>query len=759
MKKIGLIILFIFSFIASYAQSHSGIYDRPNNKGIGWMRGIFDSSLGVPYASLHDSVKFLSSNKRKGVIAYDTINKRFLYSADGNRYDSIISTGSSGAHSLQDVTDIGYITTNPIYTQTLNVASTNRYPQYMLALGHSFVIGSLSAVPTVQGFAFLYARYKGLRLYNQGVSGSDVYAATKSAYTFFNPGHRIFGEYMFTVNEFRKPGGISTSIIKQTVLNTMMNILDAQLGSAYYYAGNGSNITRTGSWTTSVDATPYAAKANNTAITVTNGDVIKFITSDTLVGISVMGGDGVNTTYSNFQVFVNSISRGVYSANGQVDGLQEGCCGNYDNRRLPFLVLVRNVTIGDTIKVVKLNTAGDTLWINHFSNWENNQNSMPSMFYTTPFYGAADSAAVRLFNAQEDSLIATVSTRPIKIAQSNNFYHYGTNTNVDGLHPNTTGHLELFNAAVNADTFNKRGTALVDVMSTDKPDLAHFGNESKIKTTITNTGGVLASERTISLMNQSVGYGYWTDTIGIDRYACNCIAQKTSYSGDSITEWNSYTQGTEGAVIVWQILFTRYIDKVTTGTTYMSIPGDQKFGGSGNLEQWFGANAVRQHFYKSGSNFADFFTGSNGVTDQVYGYVPSGGTGTTCYLCGSITKPSHWGVNMTNNDYTAFFNITGDESHDVFDIFNSSAVKKISIDANYNISGPNFPIYGNATLSSGTVTVTDSKVTSTSKIIISTKTASGTLGTYTYTLSAGASFTINSSSALDNSVITYSIQY
>jgi hypothetical protein len=62
---------------------------------------------------------------------------------------------------------------------------------------------------------------------------------------------------------------------------------------------------------------------------------------------------------------------------------------------------------------------------------------------------------------------------------------------------------------------------------------------------------------------------------------------------------------------------------------------------------------------------------------------------------------------------------------------------------------------GNATLVAGTVTVTNTTVTANTVIYLTVKTIGGTVGTLSYTLSAGASFTINSASVLDTSVISY----
>lgn len=62
---------------------------------------------------------------------------------------------------------------------------------------------------------------------------------------------------------------------------------------------------------------------------------------------------------------------------------------------------------------------------------------------------------------------------------------------------------------------------------------------------------------------------------------------------------------------------------------------------------------------------------------------------------------------------------------------------------------------GNATLVGGTLTVANTSVTANTLVMLSPKTVGGAIGTYTYTLSAGASFTINSSSGTDTSVISY----
>jgi hypothetical protein len=69
-------------------------------------------------------------------------------------------------------------------------------------------------------------------------------------------------------------------------------------------------------------------------------------------------------------------------------------------------------------------------------------------------------------------------------------------------------------------------------------------------------------------------------------------------------------------------------------------------------------------------------------------------------------------------------------------------------------SGAN-QVAGETTLVGGTKTIANTVVSATTVIMLSRKTAGGTLGFLTYTLNAGVGFTINSSSATDTSVIEY----
>jgi hypothetical protein len=84
-------------------------------------------------------------------------------------------------------------------------------------------------------------------------------------------------------------------------------------------------------------------------------------------------------------------------------------------------------------------------------------------------------------------------------------------------------------------------------------------------------------------------------------------------------------------------------------------------------------------------------------------------------------------------------------------LITGSAGKGLSIKAGSNTRA------GNAVLVGGTVAVANTTIAASDLLVLTRKTAGGTIGDLTYTLSAGVSFTINSVSGTDTSTVTYFI--
>lgn len=169
-----------------------------------------------------------------------------------------------------------------------------------------------------------------------------------------------------------------------------------------------------------------------------------------------------------------------------------------------------------------------------------------------------------------------------------------------------------------------------------------------------------------------------------------------------------------------------------------------------------GSGAIWARWEDTGVKFDGFVGGGGGhnFMSMVAGAVNSSGT-TNGLRIGLTASFSQTGYNLValeltdNNTYTA-----GDRN---FVKYTYGGVTSFAIHKSGKItqaSGANLPT-GSATLVAGTVTVNNTLVTASSKIFFSVTTAGGTQGHFSYTKTAGTSFTVTSSSATETSTFDY----
>jgi hypothetical protein len=155
----------------------------------------------------------------------------------------------------------------------------------------------------------------------------------------------------------------------------------------------------------------------------------------------------------------------------------------------------------------------------------------------------------------------------------------------------------------------------------------------------------------------------------------------------------------------------------------------------GNLDMIFAAGqrlSLRPN--ASGNNTLAFNVGGTAVNDNFRLL----GDGTAQYGIGSSARDTTWGRQGTAQVGTP-------DS----DIVIGLAGKGLRIKEGTNAR------MGQSTLASGTVTVSNTSVTANTRIFLSRKSTSGTPGFLTYTVSAGTSFTITSSSGTDASTVEW----
>jgi hypothetical protein len=195
------------------------------------------------------------------------------------------------------------------------------------------------------------------------------------------------------------------------------------------------------------------------------------------------------------------------------------------------------------------------------------------------------------------------------------------------------------------------------------------------------------------------------------------------------------------------------ISAAVTGVTAGYNWGGRYAASSGNLN--VGVVGISTTLKNSATNIGGAFFGNNSGTTPIQVGVYAGlnttdPTFTSAALLvdnSSTTSPI---AVMRDNGSAVWTLADGADVTQTGNLIISVVGKGVQIKSGSNARG------GNATLVGGTVTVSNTSVTANTLVILTRKTAGGTIGTaITYTLSAGVSFTINSDNPLDTSTFTY----
>lgn len=229
-------------------------------------------------------------------------------------------------------------------------------------------------------------------------------------------------------------------------------------------ASGSSSVTRTGgpfvNFNASNEGGVYGGTGTipaNVATRIAAGNTGTWSYSFTGDGVCVafICSDGVVATYGSVEIWVDSVQVDTVNCDGWNDGISDV---EYGNQYIPLWMTYHGFGSGShTVEVRKTSSTG-SITVDFLSPVKdpgdaNNTlligTSIPHMSSTgyTSLGGGSDSFADTL-SAKKKQIYKMYFDRGythIRYVDVNRWYHT-TNINADGIHPDTTGHLEIFNA-------------------------------------------------------------------------------------------------------------------------------------------------------------------------------------------------------------------------------------------------------------------------------------------------------------------------
>ncbi len=343
------------------------------------------------------------------------------------------------------------------------------YPVIRLAskvinFGNSITEGSAASPIGDSAYVILLKTSLQLTHTNRAISGAGIKSVTTRFLAWMNTLHDSMSTVMIGFNDIHSNNinGATGFKTKNMLYNGLNTVFANHFLKSWLSASDATGpVTRHGSWTTGYQDSRNGQKGtNNCAYTSTTNDSIKYTAVDSTFVIGLIGGDGSAgaSIGSTFQVYVDNVLTQTLTTNNQADNVLSLSPDNADGgrERGPMAVIISGLTYAShTIKVVKSGATG-FLIMNYFGNLRSAANAPPFVLFHIPWMKAAgyattgNSSTVKTdtMNAKYDSLRATWPVAyPVYVVRTNNFYDTTTGTSPDNVHPNNTGHRQIFNAA------------------------------------------------------------------------------------------------------------------------------------------------------------------------------------------------------------------------------------------------------------------------------------------------------------------------
>lgn len=474
--------------IPAISGSTTGKYLYNNGSSLSWttasggwpLTGVFaltgevDGDLGVYSFNLfgaNSNYNFSNSQFSFGLSDGSAFNSSFYQDPTGFRIQS--SNDAETIINRLEVDQNGLLVTlaagKTFETPSINfrIASGNNFSSDMYVFGDSMTVPYV--VTSAQAYCNLLASHFGnipvnnQANYGAGGAGRGVTnAAWNMSINFPNIGYHA-ASIMAGFNDIRR-GGTNAKTTAKVVETIKAWVACYWLRSDFVLAGSADpSIVRTGTWTTSIDATLYPGiKASNSAQSTVLNSEITYTSPGNCETIlaGFVGGDNSGTIYdyANIEVYLDGVLQaGPYTGANQADGQADA---TFDNKRTPLVIFFTGLD-GSVphIIAIKQKTSGAYLTVTHFGHFRTTPTIKP-LVYEIPYmltYDGADSQLVTdTTNAAIDAMVSSIDSeyRPVVI-KTNDYYNPITGDSGDG-HPNATGHAQIYAAALNVVGNNLR---------------------------------------------------------------------------------------------------------------------------------------------------------------------------------------------------------------------------------------------------------------------------------------------------------------
>jgi hypothetical protein len=378
-------------------------------------------------------------------VGYGSIGNTLSIGESDFQYDSVINELTVDSTSaIQHRAD--YITLNAIA-----VVDT------VLAFGNSITYGSAALPRTDSGYIYRTGTYLGKPVGNYAISGRGVLTAIALDFIYTPLLHYDMTVVMAAFNDIRNNNvfGATGRLTLNKIINAHKSIFANHNLKSFVPAG-GASVTRYGSWAAPWDAKPEGGKTSTATYTSTTNDSLKYSFTDSTVIIGFIGQNAAAQAGSAFSIYVDGVLKATGTTDNQCDHVDDGFGGNF---RIPMCEIITGLSnTAHTLKVV--NNGSGVFIVDYIGHLRDAATAPPLVIMQVPYmdstgYAFAGSSSVRATdttNAKLDSLVNALPSAYLSktfLVHTNNYYDTLTGlSTVDHIHPNNTGHRQIFNGIV-----------------------------------------------------------------------------------------------------------------------------------------------------------------------------------------------------------------------------------------------------------------------------------------------------------------------